>query len=361
MYYLASDKLEGRAPCTEGEKLAREYIVDFFKKYHLAPKGEDGYFQKFTYKKSDNPHDTSHTEGVDKCGTNVIGFLDNHAPNTIIIGAHYDHLGTDGGGNSLDPHPQGKIHNGADDNASGTAGVLELARYFSSNKQKEKYNMLFICFSGEEDGLIGSKYFTNHPTIALNDVDCMINMDMIGRLNDSTKALVVYGVGTSPEFSDLFKTHPGYFNVTIDSSGVGPSDHTSFYLKKIPVLMFFTGQHKDYHRPSDDADKINYGGMQKVLSYVADVVEKIDDEPKLAFTPTKQTDQQRVSFKVTLGIMPDYSYQGKGLKVDAVNDGKPGKLAGLKEGDIIVAFGDEEIKGIYDYMKQLSKQAMRWK
>jgi hypothetical protein len=354
IYYLASDKLEGRNPGTKGEKLAIEYLEKEFASYKLIPKGEKGFRQRFTYKQNLNPHDTVVKNTVEKNGTNVIGYLDNGALATLVIGGHFDHLGKGENSSSLDGDAKHQIHNGADDNASGTAGVLELARYFSSNNVKEKYNMLFMCFSAEEDGLIGSKYFTNHPTIELSQINCMINMDMIGRLNDSTMKLMVYGVGTSPGYEKVFGNIKTNFNMVFDSSGVGPSDQTSFYLKNIPVLHFFTGQHKDYHKSGDDADKINYKGEQHVLEYMIKVIEAIDNESRLTFTPTKQNEQQKVSFKVTLGIMPDYSFSGKGVRVDAATEGKPATNAGIMQNDIIVKLGDTVVENIYDYMKILA-------
>ncbi len=355
IYYLASDKLEGRNPGTKGEKLAVEYIEKQFSSYGVLPKGEKGFKQHFTYKQNLNPHDTLVKNAVDKNGTNVIGYIDNGATSTIVIGGHFDHLGKGENSSSLDVDAKHQIHNGADDNASGTAGVLELARYFSSNNIKEKHNLLFICFSAEEDGLIGSKYFTNHPTIPLEQINCMLNMDMIGRLNDSTMKLMVYGVGTSPGYENVFKNISTTFNMVYDSSGVGPSDQTSFYLKNIPVLHFFTGQHKDYHKSGDDADKINYKGEEQVLEYMIKVIEAIDKEPKLTFTPTKQNEQQKVSFKVTLGIMPDYSFSGKGVRVDAATAGKPAANAGIIQNDVIVKLNNIVVENIYDYMKILAE------
>jgi hypothetical protein len=352
--YLASDKLEGRNPGTKGEKLAIEYIEKQFTSYKLTPKGEKGFHQPFAYKVNLNPHDSVAKNQVDKNGTNVIGYLDNGATSTIVIGGHFDHLGKGESSSSLDADAKNQIHNGADDNASGTAGVMELARYFTSNNVKEKHNFLFICFSSEEDGLIGSKYFTNHPTLALDQINCMLNMDMIGRLNDSTMKLMVYGVGTSPGFENVFKSISTIFTMVYDSSGVGPSDQTSFYLKNIPVLHFFTGQHRDYHKSGDDADKINYKGEKMVLEYMIKVIEQIDNTSKLVFTVTKQPESQKVNFKVTLGIMPDYSYSGKGVRVDAATAGKPAANAGIIQNDIIVKLGKKNIENIYDYMKILA-------
>lgn len=353
--YLASDKLEGREPGTKGEKLAYQYIVKQFKNYGLKPLGEKGYLQRFEYKTMLSPHDTV-AKAQKKNGTNVIGFLDNGATNTIVIGGHFDHLGNKEHSSSLDKNKKQKvIHNGADDNASGTAGVLALAKYFSTNDVKENSNFLFICFSAEEDGLIGSKYFTNHPTMDLNKISCMINMDMIGRLNDSTKKLMVFGVGTSPAYTNIFNSVKTDLKLGYDSSGVGPSDQTSFYLKNIPVLHFFTGQHPDYHKSSDDADKINYKGEQQVLELIAQIAAQLSNVTKIPFTATKQPDQKRVSFKVTLGIMPDYSFDGKGVKTDGVTEGKPAAIAGVKQGDVLVKLGETTIENIYDYMQALAK------
>jgi Zn-dependent M28 family amino/carboxypeptidase len=271
-----------------------------------------------------------------------------------VIGGHYDHLGLGNDHNSLDPNPEGKIHNGADDNASGTAGVLELARYFSANRKTEPFNFLFICFSGEELGLIGSKKWCEKPDIDLGSIDYMINMDMIGRLNDSTKKLIVYGVGTSPSFVPLIDSIGTKFSIKKDSSGIGPSDQTSFYLKDIPVLHFFTGQHSDYHKPSDDADKINYQREAEVLEYIIAVIEKTYHYPKLTFAKTRNPDTGKVSFKVTMGVMPDYTFDGAGMRIDGVTDNKPAFKAGIEKGDVVKKLGDFEVKDVQGYMKALS-------
>lgn len=356
IYYLASDKLKGRAPGTAGEKQAANYIAGLFKQYNLTPMGTNGYFQPFTYHQSNNPHDTVHTSGKKYEGRNIIGFLDNGAAKTIVIGAHFDHLGNDGRGSSLEKESKGKIHNGADDNASGSAGVLELARYYSSNGVTEKTNFLFICFSAEEAGLIGSKYYTNNPTLALDKIQCMLNMDMVGRLVDSTKKLMIYGVGTNDLFvNKLNKINHGRFKLVLDSAGVGPSDQTSFYLKKIPVLHFFTGQHSDYHKSTDDPEKINYPGEASVLEYMIDVINDFSTLGEMKFYETKSNESAKTSFKVTLGIMPDYSYQGKGLRMDAVTKDKPAYKAGLQDGDILIELGDVKVENIYDYMNGLAK------
>jgi len=277
--------------------------------------------------------------------------------NTIIIGAHYDHLGLGENGSSLDANPKGKIHNGADDNASGVAGIIELARYFQKNKTKEKYNFLFIAFSGEELGLFGSKYFTEHPLIDLSKVNYMINLDMVGRLDPVTKSLAVSGTGTSPVWeNELKKLSSDALKIKTDSAGVGPSDHTSFYLKNIPVLHFFTGSHSDYHKPSDDWEKINYYGEKQVLDLIIKLIQDFDSSPKLAFLTTKNKSMSSArSFKVTMGLMPSYTSNDEGLKVDGVSDGKPAQKAGIITGDVITQIGDYAIKDIQAYMDALGK------
>jgi Zn-dependent M28 family amino/carboxypeptidase len=274
----------------------------------------------------------------------------------VVIGAHYDHLGDhDGRGSSLDADPTGKIHNGADDNASGIAGLLELARHYSGNGRKESVNFLFMAFSAEEAGLIGSKHYTQNPTHPLGKTRFMVNMDMIGRLRDSTNALIVGGVGTSPVWIPLLeKLNPG-FQLKYDTAGVGPSDHTSFYLKDIPVLHFFTGTHSDYHKPSDDIDKINFPGEVKVLNYIGKVLDSALQLSAVPFTKTKSSERKVSAFKVTLGIMADYSFGGPGVKVDGVSPGKPAEKAGVLAGDLILKLGEIEIKDIYVYMEALGK------
>lgn len=352
--FLASDKLKGRGTSSQEELMAANYIATEFQKAGLTS-FNNGYLKPFVFKKNLDPHDTSLVGIKERTSNNVVGFLDNKAPYTIVIGAHYDHLGLGHDHNSLDANPEGKIHNGADDNASGTAGVIELANYFSGNKKTEPFNFLFICFSGEELGLIGSKKWCDNPDLDLAKVNYMINMDMIGRLSDSTRKLVVYGVGTSPVFVPLIDSIPTKMSIKKDSSGVGPSDQTSFYLKDIPVLHFFTGQHSDYHKPSDDADKINYKGEAEVLTYISTLVEKTYNYPKLAFSKTRSPDSGKTSFKVTMGVMPDYTFEGPGMRIDGVTDGKPASKAGVLKGDVVTKLGGEEVKDVMTYMKALSK------
>ncbi len=287
---------------------------------------------------------------------NVVGFVDNGADKTIVVGAHFDHLGFGEDGNSMLRGGAADIHNGADDNASGTSALLELAQQLSKTKARNN-NYLFIAFSAEELGLNGSKYFVEHPTIPLSNINYMINMDMVGRLNDSTKTITIGGFGTSPSWKTMLdgvKKKP--FTIKVDSSGTGPSDHTSFYRKDIPVLFFFTGLHTDYHKPSDDADRINYTGILSIVRFIQQMIEADKLDNRLAFTKTKeQQTSTSTRFSVSMGIMPDYTYTGSGVRVDGVSDNRPAKLAGILAGDIVRQLGPFKTTSVETYMQALSK------
>ncbi len=294
-----------------------------------------------------------------RIGHNVIGYIDNGAAQTIVIGAHYDHLGYGEDSNSLYHGGDRQIHHGADDNASGTAALIELGRLLKEYRLKDN-NYLFIAFSGEELGLFGSRYLIEHPPLDLKKVNFMINMDMVGRLNDSSHALTIGGYGTSPVWGELFNDNKNseqkYFKLVYDSSGSGPSDHTSFYKMDIPVLFFFTGLHKDYHRPSDVADKINYLGELHIVKYIYQLLQDLDRRGKLAFTRTREYQTgTSTRFSVTLGIMPDYSFSGSGVRVDGISDGRPAQKAGLLTGDIILQLGEYPVSSLESYMQALSK------
>jgi aminopeptidase YwaD len=289
-----------------------------------------------------------------RTGHNVIGYISNNAANTIILGAHYDHLGYGEDHNSLYTGAAPMIHNGADDNASGTAALIEMGKYLKKSAYK-KYNYLFISFSGEELGLFGSKYFADNAGLDLKTINYMINMDMVGRLNDSTHGLTIGGYGTSPTWGQIIKKENAYFKLNLDSSGSGPSDHTSFYKKDIPVLFFFTGSHKDYHKPSDDADKINYGGELQIIKYIQNIIAQTDKMQKLAFTKTREVSMGKSSFKVSLGVMPDYTFSGSGVLVDGVSENRPAQKAGIKVGDVLVQLGEYKFSDVQSYMGALNK------
>jgi len=353
--FLADDNLKGRQTGTEGELEAAAYIEKRFSEIGLSPKGASGAFtQTFSFKQSSNPHEQSeYTQTITDStltGTNVIGYIDNAGDNIVVIGAHYDHLGM-GGEGSLD-REEAAVHNGADDNASGVAVMLKLAE--ALNHAESKNNFLFIAFSGEEMGLLGSNFFVKNPTIDKDAVSYMVNMDMVGRLNEEN-TVAVYGVGTSSIFKQtLFANNDQGLNIAEHDSGIGPSDHTSFYLADIPVLHFFTGQHADYHKPTDDADKLNYKGMEKISAYILNVVTDLDDAGKLPFRKTKNESEEVPAFKVALGVVPDYLYSGKGMRIDGVSEDKPAQKAGLIKGDVVIKLGDLNTNDMMGYMRALA-------
>ena len=353
--YLSSDLLEGREAGTPGERMAADYIAARFAQIGLKPAGRNGdWFYQFDFKYNPNPHAAG---GEARKGINVAGYIDNKAKSTVVIGAHYDHLGHGAFGSRHKGEPA--IHNGADDNASGVGGLLQLAHYLKTTKKARKNNYLFVAFSAEELGLIGSKIFASDSLFFdKKRTNYVLNMDMIGRLNEE-KVLVVNGAGTSPAWKPALETVARGAGITLKTtdSGMGASDHTSFYLQDIPVLHFFSGQHSEYHTPADDAEKINYEGLLDITNLMTGLIEHLDGQGKLAFTKTKDEEQGRraAAFKVSLGVMPDYVYDGEGMRVDGVTEGKPAQAAGVQKGDVIIGIGDMAIKTIYDYMEGLTK------
>lgn len=284
---------------------------------------------------------------------NVIGLLEGGDPQleneVIVIGAHYDHLGM-GGPASLNPSPEPAIHHGADDNASGTAGVMELAQYFAAQPARPRRSLLFICFSGEELGLLGSAYYVRHPTLPLDRTVAMINMDMVGRMQQDT--LQILGTGTSPDWKALLDAVGPHFSLKTKTSGsgFGASDQSSFYARNIPVLFFFTGVHPDYHRPTDTWEKINAEGEVKVLQFVAETTERVADMPQRPrFARADDSAPASPGFSVYLGSIPDYSDNARGVALTGVREGSPAEKAGLKAGDVIVEFGSRKIANVYDY------------
>lgn len=283
---------------------------------------------------------------------NIVGQIDNGAEYTVVIGAHYDHLGWGDEGSLHKGEPA--IHNGADDNASGTAGVIELARWLKA-LPSPNHNYLFVCFSAEEMGLLGSNYFVKNLRLPTQNISYMINMDMIGRLSED-KGLAISGVGTSPAFADLAEKHACFeYPVKTSASGTGPSDHTSFYNQQVPVLHFFTGTHADYHKPTDDFEFINLEGTQRVLEHIAFWIAALEETPRLEFTPTKDASSDKAPrFSVTLGVVPDYLFSGEGMRIDGVTEGKPASKAGLKTGDVVLQIGDHKVVDMMSYMNALS-------
>ena len=351
--YLASEKLEGRFPGTNGEQLAANYIAEKFEKFGLT-KLTDSYFQSFNFTLPSSPHEeVKFNQDTDTKinAKNIIAFIDNKKKNTVIIGAHYDHIGY-GGQYSLD-RGINEIHNGADDNASGTAMLLSLAKQLN-NKNDLENNYLLIAFSAEELGLIGSRYFVNSDVFNKESINFMINLDMVGRLN-AEKELSIFGVGTSSIFKQVVNSMNNNFKLKIIEDGTGPSDHTSFYNKDIPVLFFHTGSHENYHRPSDDVNLINYKGMSEISNYIIDIIDELETYNKLEFKETISNQPTVARFNVSLRVMPDYVFEGDGMKASQIIKGGPADDAGLIDGDVIIMLGENEVKDVYDYMNSLSK------
>ncbi|HCT54296.1 MAG TPA: hypothetical protein DF712_17750 [Balneola sp.] len=357
--FLASDSLQGREAGSANEAIAANYIADHFRDFGLEPAGDnETYFQEFTINTAvlRNPHAGEDAEGEKLLSKNVVGLLQGtgNSDELIIIGAHYDHLGY-GEFGSLYRGEQERIHNGADDNASGTAGVLELAEYFSANRPKK--DILFLAFSGEEMGLLGSAYYVDNPTVDLENALAMINMDMIGRMVD--KKLMIFGIGTADKWEGILDSaNTGDLDLNLVKDGTGASDHTSFYYKDIPVLHYFTDTHADYHRPSDDTEYINMNGTALALHHLVRVIVQLDELQKdeLAFVEAPGEQRQSMSLDgPTLGVLPDYGYEGEGMKITGVTKGRAAANAGVQGGDIIVGIAGEELSDIYAYMGMLNK------
>jgi hypothetical protein len=297
----------------------------------------------------------------EKKGTsNVVGYLPGRNDELLIIGAHYDHLGL--GTEASLASKLGEIHNGADDNASGVAGLLELAEAFSAIRGNLVRGVLFIAFTGEEIGVLGSNYYTKHPIFPLEKTICMINMDMIGRLKDNK--LAISGIATASDWKELvlrYNQLPNFkFELSLKDDGYGPGDHSMFYAKDIPILFFFTGAHGDYHKPSDDADKIDYDGERRIVRLIFAIAKAINNlEQRPTFVKVSAPSQEQVAsrgFRVYMGTIPDYVEQVEGVKLTGVRDGSPAAKAGIQAGDIIVGFGDKKIKNVYDYTYALQER-----
>jgi aminopeptidase YwaD len=379
--YLASDKLEGRRAGEPGATYAAGYIANHFAKLRLRPgvkgtNGKPGFMQPFSYTPVRDPHAASPGTQASSPATpgtrsayNVIGILDGHDKmlrnEAIVIGAHYDHLGR-GGQDSLAANST-EIHHGADDNASGTAAIIEIARQFAKDKSNKR-TLIFIAFSGEEDGLFGSKYYVNNPVFPLDKTVAMINLDMVGRIKDDK--LTIGGIGTASEWRSLVEAKnirvprivpvssmptvvgDKSFDLALNEDGFGPSDHSSFYGKQIPVLFFFTGTHLDYHKPSDTFEKINYAGTAQIVAYVAAIVKEIDADPsRPTYTVAKAPANTgaRTGFSISLGTIPTYADSTDGMLLDGVRENSPASKAGLKAGDKLIKLAGKDVKNVYDY------------
>ena len=345
--YLADDALEGRLAGSSGERCAADYLASELKRLGLKPAGDSGtYFQTLSLASVVNPH------APPGSGRNVVALLPGKSKSgdVIVVGAHYDHLGH-GPFGSLAPDDVGAIHHGADDNASGVAALLDVAQRLK--KAKPPLSVVFVAFTGEEEGLLGSRYYASHPAVALTRTRAMVNMDMVGRLGTNT--LLVYGTGTADEWKDLLAAADrDSLKLNEIGDGYGASDHTSFYEKDVPVLHFFTNVHGDYHKPSDTWDKIDYPGIDRVAALVARVVDGVARRPgalplrRGVGAPPRAEAAATPGYGAYLGTVPDFTPVEKGVKLSSVRAGSPAEAAGLKGGDIIVAFDDTEIGNLQD-------------
>ena len=362
--YLASQELGGRYPGTAGDTLASDYILSQLRSLKLKPvvkgKKKTGYYHNFTYGKE-----------VERTTHNIIAVLpgkDKQLRNEyIVIGSHYDHLGL-GGKNSGSRRPDTLgVHPGADDNASGDAVVLELAKYFK--KARSPRSIIFVFFGAEEQGLIGSKQFLewmkkddprriNLPADK-SGIVAMVNLDMVGRMRD--KALSVSGTGTSSQFKAIAEqvAEQTGLNVSCTPDGYGPSDHASFVAADIPVLFLTTGGHMEYHTPDDVPSTLNYDGMQQTLDFSKELITRIVNmptTPDYISVPSTNT-MRHAKFKVTLGLMPDVMGASRipGLRADIVVAGKPAHTAGIRSGDIIQEIDGKPVTNMDDYMQRLSE------
>ncbi len=308
---------------------------------------------------------TTDVQTVSAQTANVIGVLEGNDDalknEVLVLGAHMDHLGY-GGPNSGSTRPDTiAIHNGADDNASGTAALLELAQKFGATTYELKRTIVFTFFSAEELGTLGSAYYVNNPSFPMSQTVAMLNMDMVGRLDN--RSLTVGGSGTSPAWNALLAKYnaDSSFALKLEPDGFGPSDHASFYGKNIPVLFFFTGTHTDYHKPSDDWDKINYSGEEKVVRYVYSIAREVDGQKEKPLYARVESSASRSSggdtrsYSVTLGVVPDFGQSPEGMKISAVQPNRPAEKAGLKAGDIIIRMAGKKTLNIYDYMGVLGE------
>lgn len=356
--FLADDALGGRLAGSPGERCAGNYIAATLRGLGLAPAGDSaGFFQWLPLASSLNPHGSGGT------GRNVVAVLEGADPalrdEFLVIGAHYDHLGG-GDYNSLAPDMRGEVHNGADDNASGVGALLRVAERMSQAPRPAR-SVLFIAFTGEESGLLGSAHFVANPTVPRERIVGMINMDMVGRLGDAP--LIVNGVDTAEEWRSLLGPAGERAGVTfaMNGEGYGPSDQTSFYGRDIPVLHFFTNVHGDYHRPTDDWEKIDGEGIEKVAAVVSDLATGVANRrPTLtlvrgAGTPPPPAGQpaQR-GYGAWLGSVPDFTPVERGVRLSGVSPGSPAESAGLRPGDVIVGFDDDEVadlQGLTDALR----------
>ncbi len=348
--YLADDALGGRLSGSAGERCAGEYVAAMFASLGLEPGGEDGFFQELPLASAAQPH------APPGRGRNVVAILRGSDPelheSAVVVGAHYDHLGLGEFGSTGEA---GEIHNGADDNASGVAAVLAAARALRGGPRPAR-SIVFIAFTGEELGLIGSAWYANHPAISLEETVAMVNLDMVGRLEDGE--MIVYGMGTAPEWEEIVPAANADVGIPLvrEEAGFGPSDHTSFYANDIPVLHFFTNVHSDYHRHTDDAEKIDAAGLGRVARLTENVARALAERrERLAVIPGVGEREQRAEGSgAWLGTVPDFTPVDFGVLLAGVTEGSPAAGGGLARGDVLIGLGDYEVGDLQAFTDALA-------
>jgi len=354
--FLAADAREGRGVGTSGLDAAATYLAREFARIGLTQPGPDGFFQPFTV--DSTAPGAAHSGLGGAAVKNVVGILPGRGPlagQVLVVGAHYDHLGR-GGAGSLDPDSAGVIHNGADDNASGTAALLETARLLRGRVGTDRRTVVFVAFTAEEIGTIGSLYYVQHPMEPLDSTVAMVNFDMVGRLRDGR--LLALGAETAPEFVPLLDSlNLTYrFDLKASGDGWGPSDHQSFYAASIPVLHFFTDTHEQYHRVSDDAETINADGIAKVAAFAADLVTALATRGgRPTYVSVPRPPPVSYGSGASMGTIPDMSGSPGGVRLTGVREGGPAAAAGIQGGDIIIRIGDYEVKDLYAMTNALGK------
>lgn len=351
--WLSDEERAGRLAGTQFEADASNYIEDLFLQFGLIPFGDEGtYLQHF---RLSGP--MPQALGVENyLSRNVAGYVEGteNANQYVIVGAHFDGQG-DGGLISMDHDADPEIHNSADDNASGTAGLLWLAKEFASNPPEK--SVIFVAFSGEELGLLGSRYFAENMQVEKDSVLAMINLDMIGRLDG--RDLSIFGTGTSPQWDSILQNiEQDSLSIIPTESGTGASDHASFHDIQIPVLHYFSGTHSEYHRAGDTAELIDYSGMESILEHVEQVIQEVAtrDADEIEFSETaSQGISSMPGNGVSLGVVPDYSYSGEGFRISSVRSGGVADRSGLQDGDIITEMEGIPINDIYNYMESLGE------
>ncbi len=356
IWYLAADAREGRGVGTAGLDSAAHFLAGRFAQIGLEPAGTDGYFQSFEI--DPTAPGAAHTNLGGTPVMNVIGAIPGRgalASEVVVLGAHYDHLGY-GGFGSLDPDSSGVVHNGADDNGSGTAALIESARLLVNRSAASHRTLLFVSFTAEEMGLIGSQHYASHPVRPNESTYAMINFDMVGRLRSDS--LIVIGVGSATELQGLVESSNQRFGLALNwqPDPWGRSDHSSFYAQQIPVVHFFTNVHEDYHRSTDDWDKINSAGIAKVAALASDLAWDLAQRPEgLTFqdVPPPAPPTAQAGRRASLGTIPDMTASPGGVRITGVRSGSAAEDAGLQGGDIIVQIGEHEVPDLMGLQRAL--------